>query len=313
MTQETQNHLEDDRAHVWHPFTQAQTAEPPIAVVSGKGASLFTADGREILDLISSWWVNIHGHAHPKIAQAIAEQAARLEQVIFADFTHTPAIDLAKGLSAVLPAGLSRIFFSDNGSTSVEIALKIAWQYWINSGFPERRRYLALEGAYHGDTFGAMSAGASSGFYDPFRPLLFEVDTIPFPETWLNDPDVEAKEAASLAALASLQLSLSPETAKAWQRIEAKHREGLARLAEIPTLRQFRVQGTIAACNIDLPETAYGTAASLALKKNFLARGLLIRPMGPVLYILPPYCISDAELDRAYTAIAEVVTTVSAV
>ena len=115
------------------------------------------------------------------------------------------------------------------------------------------------------------------------------------------------------AALASLQLSLSPETAKAWQRIEAKHREGLARLAEIPTLRQFRVQGTIAACNIDLPETAYGTAASLALKKNFLARGLLIRPMGPVLYILPPYCISDAELDRAYTAIAEVVTTVSAV
>ena len=430
MTQETQNHLEDDRAHVWHPFTQAQTAEPPIAVVSGKGASLFTADGREILDLISSWWVNIHGHAHPKIAQAIAEQAARLEQVIFADFTHTPAIDLAKGLSAVLPAGLSRIFFSDNGSTSVEIALKIAWQYWINSGFPERRRYLALEGAYHGVTFGAMSAGASSGFYDPFRPLLFEDDTIPFPETWLNDPDVEAKEAASLAALdrwlerhgrelaafiaeplvqgaagmrmcrpsfmaavvsrvraaagliifdevmtgfgrtgtlfaseqigvspdlmclskgltggflplsvtactkaiyeahghsftanplgcaaalASLQLSLSPETAKAWQRIEAKHREGLARLAEIPTLRQFRVQGTIAACNIDLPETAYGTAASLALKKNFLARGLLIRPMGPVLYILPPYCISDAELDRAYTAIAEVVTTVSAV
>jgi adenosylmethionine-8-amino-7-oxononanoate aminotransferase len=360
--------LAQDRAHIWHPFTQAQTADPPIPVVSGKGATLLTADGREIVDLISSWWVNIHGHAHPKIAQAIAEQATRLEQVIFADFTHAPAVTLAERLAAILPGGLSRVFFSDNGSTSVEIALKLAWQYWINTGEAHRNRYLAFEGAYHGDTFGAMSAGASSGFYDPFKPLLFQVDTIPFPETWLDDGAVEAKETVALAALdawlfrhgaelaafiaepliqgaagmrmcrpsfmaqvveriravgglvifdevmtgfASLDLTLAPETAQAWQRIEARHRQGLAQLARVPTLKHFRMTGTIAACDLDIPGTAYGAALGRQLKKAFLARGLLIRPLGPVLYLLPPYCITDAELDRAYAAIAEVVTTVS--
>lgn len=189
-----------DAAHVWHPFTQAQTARPPIAIRSARGSRLTTEDGREFVDLISSWWVTLHGHAEPAVAAAIAAQAAKLEQVIFAGFTHEPAARLAGRLTRLLPAPLTRVFFSDDGSTSVEVALKLALQSWRNRGTP-RRRILAFEGGYHGDTFGAMAVGRSSGFYAPFEDLLFAVDFIPFPATWIGDSEVEAKEAASLAAL----------------------------------------------------------------------------------------------------------------
>jgi adenosylmethionine-8-amino-7-oxononanoate aminotransferase len=189
-----------DARHVWHPFTQARTARPPIAIREGRGNRLIAEDGREIVDLISSWWVTLHGHGEPAIAQAIAAQAARLEQVIFAGFTHEPAVRLAARLARLLPASLTRVFFSDDGSTSVEVALKLALQYWRNLG-QSRHRVLAFEGGYHGDTFGAMAAGRSSGFYAPFEDKLFAVDFLPFPATWLDDGDVAAKEARSLAWL----------------------------------------------------------------------------------------------------------------
>lgn len=169
-----------DAAVVWHPFTQMQTAPLPIPIVRGEGSLLYTADGRTYLDLISSWWVNLHGHAHPYIAERMSEQLRILEHVIFAGFTHEPAVQLAERLLPILPGNQSRVFYSDNGSTAVEVALKMAFQYWHNLGQP-RRRVIALEDAYHGDTFGAMSVGGRSAFSAPFAPFLFDVEYLPTP------------------------------------------------------------------------------------------------------------------------------------
>lgn len=172
--------LDLDARHVWHPYTQHGIAPLAHPIVRGEGAYLVDAAGNRILDAISSWWVTLHGHAHPEIAGAIAEQARTLEQVIFAGFAHEPAARLAAALAEVLPAGLSRIFFSDNGSTAVEAAVKMALQLWRHRG--ERRPLVAaLENAYHGDTFGAMAASAPSVFTDPFAEHLFEVARLPDP------------------------------------------------------------------------------------------------------------------------------------
>ena len=164
-----------DRACVWHPYTQMLTRPDPIPIVRGEGVYLYTEDGRKILDGISSWWVNIHGHSHPRLNEALAAQARELEHVIFANCTHRPAIELAEGLLEVLPPGLTHVFYSDNGSTAVEVALKLALQYWGNRGQPQRRTFVALHHAYHGDTVGAMSASEESIFTRPFVPLLFRV------------------------------------------------------------------------------------------------------------------------------------------
>ncbi|MBU1230746.1 MAG: adenosylmethionine--8-amino-7-oxononanoate transaminase [Proteobacteria bacterium] len=190
-----------DQRHVWHPFTQEGTAPPPLPMVRAKGASLFLEDGREILDLASSWWVNVHGHCHPAIADALAAQAHTLEHVIFAGFTHAPAARLAEALTSALPRPLDRVFYSDNGSTAVEAALKMAFQSWRNRGVLDRTLFLSFEGGYHGDTFGAMSVGRSSGFYAPFEDVLLKARHTPFAETWLNDGEVEDREAAALATL----------------------------------------------------------------------------------------------------------------
>jgi adenosylmethionine-8-amino-7-oxononanoate aminotransferase len=152
-----------------------RTAPPPLPIVSGKGVYLYTEDGRRILDGISSWWVNIHGHSHPALNEAIAAQAGRLEHVMFAGCTHPPAVDLAERLLSLLPRGLSRVFYSDNGSTAVEVAVKMALQYWINAGEPRRRAFVTLHHAYHGDTVGAMSVSDESIFTRAFTPLLFSV------------------------------------------------------------------------------------------------------------------------------------------
>lgn len=417
--------------HVWRPFTQAQTAPPPIPVARAYGCTLEAEDGRRYLDLMSSWWVNLHGHANPIIAEAVAVQARTLEQVIFADFTHAPAARLAGRLAGVLPGELSRAFYSDDGSTAVEVALKICRQYWRNKGQPQRTRILAFDGGYHGDTVGAMSAGVGSGFYEPFASWLFPVDRLPFPATWNDDDDVEAKEAAALAALddwlarcgdeaaafiaeplvqgasgmrycrpqflraaveklraagvlivfdevmtgfgrlgtlfaaekvgvapdvvclskgltggflplsatvttpmvyeafldgsfdrafahghsftanplgcaaalASLDLTTSAACAAARQAIEARHVRGIAELSKHPKLVRGRVMGTIAAIEArDGGE--YAGDLSRRLKRYFLDRGLLIRPLGSVLYLLPPYCITMEDLDRAYAALA---------
>ncbi|MGB0874494.1 MAG: aminotransferase class III-fold pyridoxal phosphate-dependent enzyme, partial [Synechococcus sp.] len=184
--------------NLWPPFTQMASAANSQRVVSGDGALLIREQGEPLIDAISSWWVTLHGHAHPVLAKAIADQAARLEQVIFADFTHEPAEQLAVRLSGL--CGLQRLFFSDNGSTAVEVALKIACQWWANRGQP-RYQIVAFDGAYHGDTFGAMAVGERNLFSAPFEDKLFPVARVPWPATWWDDDAVEAKESAALEVL----------------------------------------------------------------------------------------------------------------
>jgi adenosylmethionine-8-amino-7-oxononanoate aminotransferase len=191
-----------DQAAIWHPYTQHKTAAIPIPIVSGKGAYLYDENGKRYLDLISSWMVNLHGHAHPEIAKAIYEQALRLEHVIFSGFTHEPAVELAERILAILPDGFSKVFYSDNGSTSVEVALKMAHQYWRNLGDNNRKRIIAFEGAYHGDTVGGMSVGRGCQFYSQYERLLFEVDMLPYPLTWIGDENVIEKENRVLKTIA---------------------------------------------------------------------------------------------------------------
>ncbi|GAB6035532.1 hypothetical protein JCM15519_00910 [Fundidesulfovibrio butyratiphilus] len=195
--------LELSRRHVWRPFTQAATAPQPLAVERANGAILHTTDGRDIVDLVSSWWVTSHGHSHPRIGRAIAEQASRLEQVIFADFTHAPAARLAEKIVGVLPEGFSRVFYSDNGSTAVEVGVKMALQYFRNRGETGRTRLAALQGGYHGDTVGAMSVGFTCGYYKGFEKIVFPVDFLPYPATWMGDDEVQAKEDKALADVAA--------------------------------------------------------------------------------------------------------------
>lgn len=177
------NTLSDkDKQNIWHPFTPLEGGTQPILIDRAEGVFLHTPDGRAIIDAISSWWVNLHGHAHPVIAEAVARQAKKLEHVIFAGFTHEPAITLSENLLSVLPKSFSKIFYSDNGSTAVEVALKMAMQYWHNQGVP-KKTIIAIEGSYHGDTFGAMAVGDRSIFTAPFANFLFDVNFIPFPTT----------------------------------------------------------------------------------------------------------------------------------
>ena len=195
--------VEGSGSHVWMPFTQMKTAPPPPMVASGKGAILELEDGRQLVDCISSWWVTLHGHGQREIARAVAEQAERLEHVIAAGLTHQPAEDLADKLVHLLPDRLNRIFYSDNGSTAVEVALKVAVQYWRNIGL-ERSRFISFSGAYHGDTVGAMSVGARSPFTQPFTDLLFAVDTVDYPATHWGDQGIEERENHSLQQLRRL-------------------------------------------------------------------------------------------------------------
>jgi adenosylmethionine-8-amino-7-oxononanoate aminotransferase len=424
-----------DRRHVWHPFTQEQTAPLPVGIARAKGASLFDESGREILDLAASWWVNVHGHCHPAIARAIAEQAKTLEHVLFAGFTHEPAVRLAEELCAALPRPLDRVFFSDNGSTSVEVALKAAYQYWRNRGENGRTVFLALEGGYHGDTFGAMSVGRSSGFYPAFADLLFEARFFPFAETWLHDEGVAAREEAALdcvarlldrvgdrtaavilepllqgaagmrvcrpgftrrvaeaarargilvifdevltglgrtgtlfalsqvgfvpdfvclskgltggflplaatvareevyqaflgpdfstalahghsytanplgcaAALASLALFEEERTLERIRRIGDLHRQWLTSLCDLPVVRRPRQIGSVAAFTLGADTGDYGSDIGPRLRARLLDQGLLVRPLGNVVYLMPPACIGEEELKRAQGMVREAV------
>ncbi|MCC7331237.1 MAG: adenosylmethionine--8-amino-7-oxononanoate transaminase [Flavobacteriales bacterium] len=173
------NLTEKDQQYIWHPFTQMKTALPAIPIVKAEGVYLITNDGRKIIDAVSSWWTTIHGHSHPYLAKAAAEQLQTLDHVIFAGFTHPKAIELSERILNKLPF-LNKVFFSDNGSTAVEVAIKMAFQYWHNSNQP-KTKIIAFKNAYHGDTFGAMSVGGRNAFTKPFFPFLFDVEFIDVP------------------------------------------------------------------------------------------------------------------------------------
>ncbi|MGL4371506.1 MAG: adenosylmethionine--8-amino-7-oxononanoate transaminase [Alphaproteobacteria bacterium] len=425
--------LEQDQRLIWHPFTQEKNAPLPILIEKGSEVHLYDADGKAYLDLISSWWVNLHGHGCPAIAEAIYAQALELEQVIFAGFTHKPAITLCQALGAILPASLSKYFFSDNGSTAVEVALKMAYQFWWNQGEPQRRLFLSFEGAYHGDTFGAMSVGRTSGFHAAFQDFLFETATLPFPATWEGDETVAQKEEAALeqletllkkqathiagmileplvqgasgmrccrpsflnrlmallkahgililfdevmtgfgrtgttfayeqlehvpdilclskgltggflplaltvasqsiyeaflgdtfskalahghsytanplgcaAAIASLNLLQSPQTQQQLADLAVAQRKGVQYLQEAIPERIHRVRsvGTIAAFEWREPLSSPNSSLQ-RLKQDALEAGFLIRPLGQIVYLLPPYCISLEALESVYRWLA---------
>ena len=410
--------------HLWHPTTQVATSPEPLPVRAARGCELELADGRRLIDAISSWWVTLHGHAEPSIAAAIARQAQQLEQVIFANFSHPPAEQLATRLSAL--TGLERLFFSDNGSTAVEVALKIAWQWWRNQG-SDRRQLIAFEGAYHGDTFGAMAVGDRSIFTAPYDDLLFDVARIGWPHTHWGDSSVEVREAQALlqleqalatptaavilepliqgaagmhmvrpgflraveervhssgalliadevmtgfgrsgalfasqragirpdlmalskgltggflpmgvtmaserlyrgfisqqpehtffhghsftanplgcaAALASLDLlQHNPER---YQQFESRHTPLLEELVHrTPAVQRPRCLGTVAAFELVAGETSYLNPIGKQLQRQCLDHGVYIRPLGNVVYLLPPLCISEAQLQQCYEAI----------
>ncbi|ULQ53708.1 adenosylmethionine--8-amino-7-oxononanoate transaminase [Flavihumibacter fluvii] len=194
--------LSKDKEFIWHPFTQQKAAAEPIFIEKGEGSWLFDSSGKRYLDAISSWWVNLHGHGHPYIAKKIYEQALKLEHIIFAGFTHQPAIDLAVRLIPKLPGKFSKVFYSDNGSTSTEVALKMALQFWWNQDYKKRRKILAFKDAYHGDTFGAMSVSDRSVFTLAFHDLLFDVIFVetPTPENIEDLKGLIEQEGENIAA-----------------------------------------------------------------------------------------------------------------
>ncbi len=415
--------------HLWHPFTQVATADPPLRVVRGEGALLELDDGRRLIDGISSWWVTLHGHGDSSIAAAIAHQARTLEQVGFSDFRHPPAERLAERLAAC--SGLERLFFSDNGSTAVEVALKIAWQWWRNRGEP-RQQLIAFDGAYHGDTFGAMAVGERSLFSAPFDPLLFAVARAPWPATWWGDDGVESREAQALerleqlletptaavilepllqgaggmalvregflrrvealvrrsgalliadevftgfgrsgalfaceragirpdlmplskgltggflpmgvtlareslyegfigtdpgltlyhghsytanplgcaAALASLDLL--EERPERHQGFEERHRPHLEALARHPKVCRPRLLGSMAAFDLPVDDPGYLNPLGRRLQRAALGRGVFLRPLGQVVYLLPPLCIDDDQLAHCYAVIRDALDT----
>lgn len=172
--------ISKDQQHVWHPFTQHHTAGDPLPIVKAEGVYLYDESGKSYIDANASWWVNTHGHGHPHIGKALSEQFQTVDHIVFAGATHPKAVELAERICGHLPDHFQKVFFSDNGSTAVEIALKMAIQYWHNKG-ENKQRFLAMHGSYHGDTFGAMSVGQRGYFNAPFEPLFFDTDYLDFP------------------------------------------------------------------------------------------------------------------------------------
>jgi adenosylmethionine-8-amino-7-oxononanoate aminotransferase len=409
---------------IWHPFTQHALEPSMRRMARAKGAWLEAADGQRIFDGISSWWVVTHGHRHPKIVAAIEMQAATLDQVIFAGFTHEPAEAVAAGLIKIVPTGLSHIFFSDSGSTSVEVALKMALGYWKNRG-EGRTRILALEHAYHGDTAGTMSAGARGVFNTTYEPLLFEVGRIPYPMPHHAQPTFDALEiacrkgdaaaficeplilgaggmliynaddlkemhrickahdvlfiadevmtcfgrtgtifaceqagitpdilcvakgltggslplAVTLCTSAIYNAHLSEDRARTFfhsssytanpiacaaaaanleiwrtepviERILALSQNQalcLNAFEDDPRISNLRQIGTITAFELSNIRPGYLADVALKLRARLLERGVLLRPLGSTVYVMPPYCTTKDELTFVYRAIGEAV------
>jgi adenosylmethionine-8-amino-7-oxononanoate aminotransferase len=421
--------------NIWHPFTQAAIDPDPIHIDHAEGALLYTLSGDRIIDGISSWWVNIHGHANPSIAKALEEQARRLEHVIFAGFTNEPAEELVGRLGKILPEPLAHVFFSDDGSTAVEVALKMCMQYWKNRGDNNRTAMLALDHAYHGDTTGAMSVSADSPFTTAFASMRFPVfrghsayclhcpvgrkrescdiecldrmtailgqqhkhiaaiivepmvqaaggmiihpveylrrirdlatqvgipliadevfsgfgrtgvmfacelagivpdimclskgltgGFMPLAATVCSDsiyqvfhkPDramtffhghsYSGNPLACAAANASLEIFETEPVFDRIRTIETIHRERLSRLREHPAVAEVRSLGDIGVVELKSDDPGYLSSIRDRLYAFFIDRGVLLRPLGHVIYVLPPYVIQPADLHRVYDVIAE--------
>jgi adenosylmethionine---8-amino-7-oxononanoate aminotransferase len=426
---------------VWHPFTQEALDPAPLRVTRAEGVWLYTDDGRRLIDAISSWWVNLHGHAHPAIVSAIAEQAAKIDHVLLAGFTNEIVEELATRLRRVLPANLEHIFFSDDGSTAVEVALKMAVQYFKNTGRPEKRKIVALEHAYHGDTVGAMSVGADSTFNDAFRGLMFPVERVhaaycyrcPVGKTRATcDIDCVEKLAslleeqgheiaavivepllqgaggmivhpveflqrvrklcsehgvlliadevltgfgrcgkmfacelagvapdlmclskgltggvlpmgatactaeihagfvsedrcrtfyhghsytgnpiAAAAGVASLKIFESEPVMERIAKISEIHRQRLASISGHPAVGEVRSIGTMAAVELKADDAGYTSSMRPKLYEFFIGAGVLLRPLGNIVYVLPPYAIAEEELNYVHDTIAEALEMVS--
>ena len=203
MNAENQSWVERDLKHVWHPCTQMKDHEtvPMIPLRSGSGVWLEDYSGRRYVDGISSWWVNLFGHANPRINAAVREQLERLEHAIFAGFTHQPAVTLAEGLTRIAPAGLSRCFFADNGSAAIEVAIKMSFHFWRNNGQSRKTRFITLGNSYHGETLGALAVGNVELYKSIYRPLLMDVITVPSPDSFAREAGAsEAQHAEKMFA-----------------------------------------------------------------------------------------------------------------
>lgn len=190
--------VQRDLAHVWHPCTQMKDHEtlPPIPIRRGSGVWLEDYAGRRYLDAISSWWVNLFGHANPRIGAAVRAQLETLEHVLLAGFTHEPVIALSEELLRVAPAGLARCFYADNGSSAIEVAIKMSFHFWRNAGRPGKRRFITLSNSYHGETLGALAVGNVELYKEIYRPLLMDVITVPSPDAWEREPGESAADHA---------------------------------------------------------------------------------------------------------------------
>ncbi|MBK17144.1 MAG: adenosylmethionine--8-amino-7-oxononanoate transaminase [Prochlorococcus sp. SP3034] len=420
----------DWHPNIWPPFTQIKTSKPQIEVTHGKDSLIYTKNPeRTLIDGISSWWVTLHGHGNEYIAEAIAKQAKDLEQIIFADFLHPQAKLLSERLSRITK--LERLFFSDNGSSAVEVALKIAYQWWQNNG-ELRDQIIAFEGAYHGDTFGAMALGERNIFNESFQNLMFPVKRVPWPSTWIGDDEVEAKESNAIkkliellrkptaavimepllqgaggmnmvrpefikkvsriiktnnslliadevltgfgrcgklfafqraniepdliaiskgltggflpmgitlakekifqsfisespkktfwhghsftanplgCAAANASLDLLENNPSKYSNFESKHYSLLKKFKSLSFVKNIRVCGTIVAFEVDIDKNSgYLNSIGKTIKKNAIDKGLFIRPLGNVVYLLPPLSISDYQLEKSYDIIFEILT-----
>ncbi|APO69852.1 adenosylmethionine--8-amino-7-oxononanoate transaminase 1 (plasmid) [Rhizobium gallicum] len=412
-----------NRSTVWHPFTQHALEPPMKRIVSTDGAYLTDENGKRLLDANSSWWVITHGHRHPEIMKAIRTATDSYDQIIFAEYSHEPAEQLAAGLIEIAPRGLSHVFYSDSGSTSVEVAIKMALGYFHNQG-EIRDRIVVMEGSYHGDTVGTMSAGERSVFNAAYERLLFGVDRLPFPttgdeqdtldkfedycrlgrvaailveplilgaggmriygaavlaglkeiaeqhgclfiadevmtgwgrtgtqfacdqakitpdilctskgltggslplaatlciadvydahlssdrrKTFFHSSSYTANPIACAAAVANLEIWRNEPVLERIARISALHRENLERFQNDQRFVNVRQSGTVAALDLVAPNSGYLADVGPRTRWLFRERGFLIRPLGNVVYLMPPYCVTADELGCAYEAIDEV-------
>jgi len=424
---------------IWHPFTNSALDPAPIEIERAEGVWLYAQDGRKIIDAVSSWWVNLHGHANPRIATAIADQARKMEHVILAGFTHEPAEELAVRLRKWVAPELTHLFFSDDGSTAVEVALKLAVQHFSNSGRPEKCEIVALEHGYHGDTAGAMSVSDDSPFTDPFRAMRYPVHRVhsaycyrcpvglqretchiecvgkletlldgradriaavivepllqaaggmivhpreflqkvravctkhevlliadevltgfgrtgkmfacdlagvspdlmclskgitggflPMGATLCSERVAAAFQSANrmhtfyhghsytgnalacAAANASLQVFDDEPVFDCIGRIATIHAERLEQLRKYAAVGDTRQIGTVGAIELRTDDAGYLSAMRPKLYRFFLERGVLLRPLGNVVYVLPPYVISVDELHRVWDVITEAIET----